>query len=304
MSPTVSVIVVTYNHRDFLAAALDGIVQQAFDEPFEVIVHDDASTDGTTETLRDYARRYPDLIKPIYQTVNQHSLERGRVTRIVNAAAKGKYIALCEGDDIWTDPSKLAKQVAVLEADPSIAGTYHATRIIDRSGKETGKLMRETLPEQFTVEETMAVVAPFHTSSFVYRVGRYPKELPAWTWKIPSVDMVLFTLVAGEGPLQMVEGVMSSYRKHEGGITMTADFNGTLYHYQRILLWLFMDRHMGYRYTERCKELFLEHWKHIVKQTTPRVRVRYLLRLMREVPGWFMRKPLFSLRRLKEVLMG
>ena len=302
MSPTVSVIVVTYNHRDFLAAALDGIVQQAFDEPFEVIVHDDASTDGTTETLRDYARRYPDLIKPIYQTVNQHSLERGRVTRIVNAAAKGKYIALCEGDDIWTDPSKLAKQVAVLESDLSIAGTYHATRIIDRSGNDTGTLMRQTLPEQFTVEGTMSERAPFHTSSFVYRVGRYPKELPAWTWRVASVDMVLFTLVAAQGRLKRVEGVMSSYRKHEGGITNTPAQTGAYYDWQRILLWLFVDREFNYRYTGTVEELFLHHWKRIQWATSSKQQAHYLFCLFRDLPGWFLRKPRFSLARMWSLL--
>ncbi|MBK9598199.1 MAG: glycosyltransferase [Flavobacteriales bacterium] len=116
--PLVSVICITYRHEKFIGQALEGIVMQRTDFPFEVIVHDDASSDGTADVLRDYERRYPELIKPIYQTVNQHSREKGFVTRTVNAAAKGKYIALCDGDDIWTDPDKLAKQVALWKRTP------------------------------------------------------------------------------------------------------------------------------------------------------------------------------------------
>ncbi|MBK9598200.1 MAG: hypothetical protein IPO60_07680 [Flavobacteriales bacterium] len=114
--------------------------------------------------------------------------------------------------------------------------------------------------------------------------------------------MVLFTLVAGEGRLCKVEGVMSSYRKHAGGITTTTVQNGASYHWHRILLWLFMDRHFNYRYTAKCEELLLEHWRRILWQSTPKQRLNYLARSVRAVPGWFLRKPLFSIQRFLEAV--
>lgn len=114
--------------------------------------------------------------------------------------------------------------------------------------------------------------------------------------------MALFCLFIKDGYYEKVEGIMSSYRKHEGGITMSSHNLGTLYHYHRIRLWVFMDRHLGYRYTKRCEALFKEHWKGIVQQTTPRVRIGYLGRLVREVPSWFLRKPHFFLQRVLETL--
>ncbi len=86
--------------------------------PIEIIIHDDASTDNSGNIIREYEKQYPDIIKPIYQNINQYSIEKVRILNIVHNAALGKYIAYCEGDDYWTDPLKLQKQVDFLEANP------------------------------------------------------------------------------------------------------------------------------------------------------------------------------------------
>jgi glycosyltransferase involved in cell wall biosynthesis len=116
-NPIVSIICLTFNHEKFIKNSLDGFVMQETNFPFEIIIHDDASTDNTTNIIREYESKYKDLFKPIYQSENQASQERGRVTRIAFNEAKGKYIALCEGDDYWTDPLKLQKQVDFLEGN-------------------------------------------------------------------------------------------------------------------------------------------------------------------------------------------
>ena len=105
----VSIKCTVYNHEPYLRQCLDGFVIQKTNFRFEAIVHDDASTDGSAAIIREYAEKYPDIIKPIYETENQYS------SRIINAHMHGKYIAFCEGDDYWTDPLKLQKQVDWLE---------------------------------------------------------------------------------------------------------------------------------------------------------------------------------------------
>lgn len=111
----VSVRCTVYNHEPYLRQCLDGFVMQKTNFRFEAIVHDDASTDGSAEIIKEYAKKYPNIIKPIYETENQWSKKDGSLARIMNEACKGKYVALCEGDDYWTDCNKLQKQVDYLE---------------------------------------------------------------------------------------------------------------------------------------------------------------------------------------------
>ena len=114
----VSVICNTYNHGPYVRDALEGFVTQQTNFPFEVLVHDDASTDNTADIIREYEAKYPEIIKPIYQTENQYS-QKVRIDRTFQIPRiTGKYVAVCEGDDYWTDPMKLQKQVDFLESHP------------------------------------------------------------------------------------------------------------------------------------------------------------------------------------------
>ncbi|MDB9153001.1 glycosyltransferase family 2 protein [Parabacteroides distasonis] len=123
----VTIRCITYNHEPYIRQALEGFVMQETNFRFEAIVHDDASTDGTAGIIQEYAEKYPDIIKPILETENQYSKGDGSLGRIMNAAMRGKYIALCEGDDYWTDPFKLQKQVDYLELNPDYGACYART---------------------------------------------------------------------------------------------------------------------------------------------------------------------------------
>jgi glycosyltransferase involved in cell wall biosynthesis len=114
----VSICCLTYNQEEYIKDALEGFVNQKTTFPFEILIHDDASTDGTADIIRQYEARYPELIKPIYQTENQYSKNVAISFTIQYPRAKGKYIAMCEGDDYWTDPLKLQKQVDYMESHP------------------------------------------------------------------------------------------------------------------------------------------------------------------------------------------
>ena len=116
-TPLVSIACLTYNHVNYIKQCLDGFLIQETDFSIEILIHDDASTDGTADIIRSYEKKYPEIIKPIYQNVNQYS-QGIKISRTYNfSRVKGKYIAICEGDDYWTDPKKLQKQVNFLEAN-------------------------------------------------------------------------------------------------------------------------------------------------------------------------------------------
>lgn len=117
-TPLVTIRCLVYNHEPYLRQCLDGFVMQKTNFPFEAIVHDDASTDRSAEIIREYAKKYPDIIKPIFETENQYSKRDGSIGRIMREHTKGKYVAICEGDDYWIDPLKLQKQVDFMENNP------------------------------------------------------------------------------------------------------------------------------------------------------------------------------------------
>lgn len=112
--PVVSVCCATYNHEPYIEDALEGFLIQETDFPFEILIHDDASTDKTADIIREYEANYPNLIKPIYQTENQYS-KRNKPGKLNRERSKGKYIAFCEGDDYWIDPLKIKKQSLFLD---------------------------------------------------------------------------------------------------------------------------------------------------------------------------------------------
>lgn len=127
----VSIRCLTYNHEPYIRQCLEGFVMQQTNFRFEAIVHDDASTDGTATIVKEYAEKYPDIIKPIFETENQYSKHDGSLSRIMNEACRGKYIAMCEGDDYWIDPLKLQKQVDLLEKNKNISLAYSRAHIRD-----------------------------------------------------------------------------------------------------------------------------------------------------------------------------
>lgn len=114
----VTIRCLTYNHAPYIRQCLEGFVMQKTNFRFEAIVHDDASTDGTAAIIKEYADKYPDIIKPIFEIENQYSKHNGAIGRIMRENTHGKYVALCEGDDYWIDPLKLQKQVDFLESHP------------------------------------------------------------------------------------------------------------------------------------------------------------------------------------------
>jgi len=130
----VSIECLVYNQEPYLRKCLDGIVMQKTNFMFEAIVHDDRSKDNSANIIREYAEKYPDIIKPIYETENQYHKKDG-LWNAVSPHLKGKYIAFCEGDDYWTDPYKLQKEVDILDNDPNVMLVYTGFNNVDENGK-------------------------------------------------------------------------------------------------------------------------------------------------------------------------
>ena len=128
IAPIVSIQCLAYNHEKFIRDCLDGIVSQKTNFPFEAIVHDDASTDGTAEIIREYANKYPDIIIPIFEQVNLFSTDISKMRQIISSHLQGEYIAICECDDYWTDPNKLQIQMDFLRSHPDYSMCFHSAK--------------------------------------------------------------------------------------------------------------------------------------------------------------------------------
>jgi len=122
--PTVSIVCTTYNHERYVEQAIRGFLSQDCPYPFEILIHDDASTDGTQDIVRDWQRRYPNVIRPVLQTENQFS-KGVRPFELLLARARGEFVACCEGDDFWIEPGKLRKQVGFLQRHPDVSCSAH-----------------------------------------------------------------------------------------------------------------------------------------------------------------------------------
>lgn len=207
----VSITCIAYNHEPFIEQSIQGFLIQETTFAFELIIHDDASTDNTQEIIRKYQKLYPNLIRTILQTEN-HWMGKGinATTTIVWPSAKGKYIAWCEGDDYWTDSLKLQKQVDFLEANEEYVLTFHPVKILKPDGSFAEDFIT-TVPENYESQETLARSGNYiHTPSVVFRniIKTFPPEFSL----SPIGDYFLYMILAKHGKMKMLEGEMAVYR--------------------------------------------------------------------------------------------
>lgn len=209
----VSVICNTYNHGPYIREALEGFVMQKTNFKFEVLVHDDASTDNTADIIREFEKKYSDIIKPIYQTENQYSKGISITTAYVIPRVKGRYIAFCEGDDYWTDPLKLQKQYDEMEKNLGVDMCAHgAIRVRANNGKTEGVISRGNEKCIFNVAEIIAGGGGFvATNSLFYRKELAENE-PDFR-KFCPYDYALQIQGALRGGILYLPDNMSAYRE-------------------------------------------------------------------------------------------
>lgn len=216
----VSVRCLVYNQEKYIRQCLEGIVMQRTSFPFEAIVHDDASTDGTAEIIKDFAQKYPQIIKPILETENQYSKHDGSIRRIMNAACKGKYIAYCEGDDYWTDPGKLQKQVDILEADPRTMMVYTGFETVDEEGTP---LCRPDFDYNMKTSPTGFALPAFLYRNVVMTVSSvFRREVFECAYKEGTsigLDYLTFLCAAALGRVVYLKEKTCCYRKVSSSLT-------------------------------------------------------------------------------------
>jgi glycosyltransferase involved in cell wall biosynthesis len=212
--PKVSVLVATYNHERFIERAIRSALFQEADFEYEIIIGDDCSTDGTRVVLGQLDADFPGRLRLL---LPEQNLGPMRNFAGVYAECRGEYVAFLEGDDYWTDMTKLRKQVASLDADPGCALCYHQTLYVNTDDEPIDYLHPpETTPAQPTIDDLFRSNL-IQTCSAVLRRAAVPK-LPDWMFSLMPGDWALFLLAADVGRVRRLDGVMATYRVHQDGV--------------------------------------------------------------------------------------
>ena len=213
--PSVGVSVLTYNHAPYIAETLTAILGQKLDYPIVVHVSDDGSTDGTVEILRKFEKKHPAILNVHFQ--EQRLGMKANFMWTINRC-RSKYIALCDGDDLWTDPKKLQKQVDQLEKNPDASTCFHVAEVLNRNGNQIVSVPR---PHQlkktvYTADDLVKFESFFATSSIMFR--RPTTDIfPDWFKHLSNqVDFPLNMINALRGPLILINETMSIYRSNSG----------------------------------------------------------------------------------------
>lgn len=216
--PLLSVVVITYNHEKYIFDCLNGIFTQQVDFEVEVIIGDDCSTDTTQEIILNYLKSNPvsDRFQVILNFQPKNLSSPPNIPGKLNfmsalEKATGKYIALCEGDDYWTDPLKLQKQVDFLERNPGYVLTHHSIAEVDADGTNKKEVLKQN-NQLKTQTQSIIIKNSIHTCSVVFRNVLTP--LPNWFQKVTAGDRVMWILLSQMGNFYAFEEVMGCYRLH------------------------------------------------------------------------------------------
>lgn len=210
----VSICCLTFNHEPYIRKALDSFLMQKTTFPFEIVIHDDASTDGTADIIREYQENYPDIVHSLCQEENQYSKGISNISGVFNfPRAQGKYIAMCEGDDYWSDPYKLQKQVDYMEQHPDCTLCFHAADIVSEDQAFRSREIRPYEESRIcTPEDVIDKKANYPTASLLFP-AKFVKHLPRYYFDCPVGDIPLQLHLIAHGYAYYMDEHMSVYRQ-------------------------------------------------------------------------------------------
>lgn len=263
-TPLVSICCITFNHEAYIEDALEGFLIQQTDFPFEILIHDDASTDATAEIIREYERVYPKLIKPIYQTENQYSKVRAMNPTFNYPRAKGDFIALCEGDDFWTEKNKLQKQVDYLQSHEAYSMCSHNVRfefdgVVEKHNNYTARVIQDA-----GLEDILSNGLFIALNSIVFRKRLFEK--PDWLGQLPGGHKALIYILTGRGKNHHFLEEMAVKRRNPGGVTITQKKARSDSYFERNIFLL-----------ENLKEYFDHAYDKVINKKLRKLYVRQML---------------------------
>jgi glycosyltransferase involved in cell wall biosynthesis len=218
-TPVVSVVLRTYDHAAWIAQAIESVLIQRAPFPFELVIGEDCSADGTRAIVQDYARGHPDTIRAV---LPERNLGHGEILRRTLAQARGRYVAYLDGDDYWTSPAKLARQVDFLERNRECPSCFHDVSLVyDHAGIPSGTVSPRLAEARFGLEQIVKeCFVPAPSMLFRREVG---EQLPGWVFESAWIDWLIHIRAAQRGPLGYLPQALAAYRVHRRGMFSALD---------------------------------------------------------------------------------
>ena len=221
MKPLLTIICISYNQEKYIRQTIEGFLMQKVNFAYEIIVHDDASTDGTKEIIQEFVKKHPNVFVPMLEKENQYSKTGVLFLKGMYQKARGKYIAVCEGDDFWTDPNKLQTQVDFMEENPDYTVCFHQVNVVYDNHDKKDQIYPDVKNKAWYTTTELLKINYIQTNSVLYRKQNYDNLI---TNVIPT-DWYVHLFHASFGKIKFIEKNMSVYRKHPGGIWWDYDIN-------------------------------------------------------------------------------
>lgn len=268
----------TYNHENYIRECIDGVLMQKTTFPVRVCIHDDASTDKTAEIVREYQEKYPNLIWAYYQKENtfRHPNRAEMRSEFMGWAEEGKYHATCEGDDYWTNPYKLQKQVEILEKNQDCVVCHHWHKY---ARFKNGKWVEEDAPivhqgylpkHKSTVREIFNNELRVKTRTRMYRNVTKEYPLPDWFSNVPFGDVPLSFFLGKFGKFYFINESMAAYRQTDTGVSKAGlselgERKFMVQHYKHwVNIWDYANLEYGYQYHKEATRTVNQFYKIII----------------------------------------
>lgn len=270
MKPKVSIITITYNQEKYIKQALDSFIVQKTDFPFVVIVADDCSTDSTSEIIKEYAKKYPNIIKPILREKNIGSQEN-----FVDAIqhCNSDYIAICDGDDYWCDENKLQKQVNFLETNPNYSICFHPMIFTYEDKSKESKIIPHQMPTNPQSLINLAKGNYIPSNSVMYRTSAFKNLFNNYPKNIYPCDWFNHIICGSNGKIGFINDAMSVYRWNSNGVSYTNSINPV----QEIHLKYGIEEvNFSFAVWNNIKEIYPQYYNEVFIPTLKDVYLTYL----------------------------
>jgi glycosyltransferase involved in cell wall biosynthesis len=231
-NPLVSISLVVFNQEDYLRQAIESCLMQNVEFNYEIIIHDDKSTDNSAKIIQEFAINYPEMIVPIIQTENQFSKGTEIISKYIVPKAKGKYIAFLEADDFWDDPQKLQNQTDFMETHPNVSMCFTATKRFKATNPEKYKIKRyRNRDSVVSPEDVILIGGPLVDMCSVMTKSSVFANIPDWYYSSRMWDNTVPLLSTIHGEIQYLNVVTAAYRENTPG---SYTQNNKIYNEKRI----------------------------------------------------------------------
>ncbi len=265
----VSVCVPTYNHGKYIAAMLDGALMQKTNFEFEIVIGDDGSKDNAAQIIRAYSENHPSKIRSFLHTENQGPQEpiefagRNNVLQLLKAC-DGDYVAMCEGDDYWTDPLKLQKQVDFLDANPNFSICHHNMLVTYEDGSASHLFNQSDQALVSGIEDILADKWFMATASWMYRNYFKTQDFAEWHSSAAAGDWALMIQIAAHGQIGYLPEVMGVYRKHQAGLSNIHNSRNQKFLENRKIMFENVNKWLKYKYDEVLQRTIKNYEKQLL----------------------------------------